>query len=175
MKRILSTYTLIELLIVITILGILCGLLLPAVMKARDKAKRSYCQNNLKDIGTAFGFYLNDYKNIMPVAAAKPTTNAGYPNINNIMGDYVPASSRVWACIADSISFLPVAKKTYWEQEGLSYEYVMAVGGIALDSKEGPPLTNRFVMFDFEPFHGKAGTPLACNYLFADWHVGDIE
>lgn len=66
-KRI--NFTLVELLIVIVIIAILAGMLLPALNKAREKAKAITCTNNLKQCGSAIHLYANDYEDYIPCSA----------------------------------------------------------------------------------------------------------
>ncbi len=85
-------FTLIELLVVIAIIAILAAILFPVFARARENARKSNCQSNLKQIGTGLTMYVQDYDEMTPLTWYAPNNNA-----RSLLDPYLK-NTGVWKC-----------------------------------------------------------------------------
>jgi prepilin-type N-terminal cleavage/methylation domain-containing protein len=115
-------FTLVELLTVITIIGMLAGMIAPSLQKVRAKAETTACQSNLRQIGIAVWLYVPDNGNKFPSInnpwGSQVFTNEGATNLLGALGPY-GLTAKALACPADLRS-----KDSYYRKYTNSYEYL---------------------------------------------------
>lgn len=165
MRRHPQAFTLIELLITITIVGALVAMAIPATDRIIHKSRATHCMGNLRNLGTALQLYLNDHANIMPaLVTARESRESKELAIDNTLDEYTE-QDNVFCCKADT--------QRLWESTGTSYLWNNLLNGQDVANinffgivKDG----NRIpVMSDKESWHKYRDVQV--NILYLDGHV----
>lgn len=190
-------FTLIEMLFVISILGLLATLLFPALLAARGKAREVSCLSNLRQIGVGLSLYAQDYDGLYPYAV-DPTDRA-YPDQWAHIPDFMTAvphlpslqdalspdlkSPDVWHCPSDtgytSSDFIGVELDAFpsgFEKFGTSYYYRTEIPATRTnDARIIRPAEINILCDTSGAWHATLQGYKRFNTLFADNHVKNLS
>ena len=184
-------FSLIELLVVISIITVLLGILLPVLPKARNAARKAACGANLRGVGQGIELYRQRYDEVFPVARYMPPpwlSGDDNPPFNMAMDEFIANDSPAYRCPGDKI----VYEQEYVDDDGIdrqtnmSYTYVIALSGHRYEDtffvrwlEQTPVDTPISYDFDGGTFERQDGKLVHVdffhdrrNVVFVDGHVG---
>ena len=166
-----QAFTLVELLVAMSVMAILVAMLMPALGRGKESGRVAACQGNLHQVGLALQLYVGDNNNIMPTLYDLPLTNAptNLPAINVVLAGPL-GSTRVLGCPSDN--------QQIFQQTGSSYAWNNLVNGQNAGQLRimnlSLAMTKIPLVFDKQGFHALLGSKRAVNYLYADGHIKNL-
>ena len=162
-------FTLIELLVVIAIIGILAGLLMPVLSRAKEHGRSAACLSNLHQLGVALQVYIGENNDRLPFMEDRSTnsiTTNLYPAVDIVLTNQL-GSPKILRCPSDN--------KMIFETTGSSYAWNVLLNGQDASNPNLMNLTDSVgkipVFFDKDNFHSANGPAHGVNYLYADQHI----
>jgi prepilin-type N-terminal cleavage/methylation domain-containing protein/prepilin-type processing-associated H-X9-DG protein len=171
-------FTLIELLIVIAIIGVLAGLLLPVLSKAKEAGRGTVCLSNLRQLGLGLQVYVQENNNRLPDMRdallgtnSLPATNTiPLPAPDTVLMRHTGGNTNIWRCPSDRVDI--------FGQTGTSYAWNSLLNGqdadhlVVMNIAFGQSLIP--VFYDKDNFHKDRGVGKEVNFLYADGHINKL-
>ena len=157
-------FTLIELIVSLTIVIVLAAISVPVYSRVTEGAKAAACMSNLRQIGTALNLYLGEHNQTMPMlAAGRKSITEPVATIDNTLDAYTQ-SKAVFRCPGD--------KEGLAAASGTSYYWNVALDGQNLSNLNFLLQRDRTIiplLSDKDPFHPYTDTKV--NILYSDGHA----
>jgi len=189
----LRAFTLIELLIVISVIAVLIAMISPMLRHAREVARLTRCANNLRQIHFAMVDYAEDYRDRLPDAVTLNSGRTHPRHLHTLLADHQSGDQDIFQCPSDQGYYAWFLSNVYTVWFGCSYQNrgedknfnhwlaqgrvsgkYHAFGGQAADYYPAPSrlgIVRDGCGWHYLGYHGGRGGSSRAQYLFLDGHV----
>lgn len=194
-RKLKHSFSLIEILVVVTVVSILVAILMPSLQSAKERSSRIQCVNNIRQIGLSIEYYKEDNEGFYPIRRPTVYSFADKNVLMNLLGsNYLRSNFVVFSCPANFNNTEQMDKRTNVSGGRMDYELNSGIFSMHTDG------TNDFgqkvvvpaiapVLFDFPPPNYLLGylggghvsvsemphRSQGCNVYFGDSHVAWLE